>query len=377
MMNSNDKKTIIILGPAHPLRGGLAAFNERLARELIKQGHQVTLYTFSLQYPSFLFPGKTQYADSSGPNDLYIKVVVNSINPFNWIKIGREIRNNQPDVLMIRFWLPFMGPCLGTIARIVKRNKKTKIIGVLDNVIPHEHRIGDKWFTNYFIKPIDRFIAMSQQVINDLRTFTDKPCEFILHPIYDHYGDLLKKEDACNYLKLDNSFHYLLFFGFIRKYKGLDILLTAIADERIKARNIKLIIAGEFYEDASSYHQLIKENHLEDKIILATDYIADEDVKYYFSAADLIVQPYRSATQSGISQIAYHFEIPMIVTNVGGLPEMVPNGKVGYVVDVNSNSIADAVLAFYDENNSMQFIAGIKEEKKKYSWATFANAISR
>lgn len=375
-MNSNDKKNIVILGPAHPLRGGLAAFNERLARELIKQGHQVTIYTFSLQYPSFLFPGKTQYADSSSPSDLNIKVVVNSINPFNWIKIGRALKNIQPDILMIRFWIPFMGPCLGTIARIVKRNKHTKIIGVLDNVIPHEHRIGDKGFTKYFIKPVDRFIAMSQQVINDLRTFTDKPCEFILHPIYDHYGDLLKKEDACSYLKLDNSFHYLLFFGFIRKYKGLDLLLMAMADERIKARNIKLIIAGEFYEDASMYHQQIKENNLEDKIILATDYIADEEVKYYFSAADLIVQPYRSATQSGISQIAYHFEIPMIVTNVGGLPEMVPNEKVGYVVDVNSTAIVNAILSFYDENKSMQFIAGIKDEKKKYSWNTFANALS-
>ncbi len=372
----SPKKTVVILGPAHPLRGGLAAFNERLARELIHQGHSVIIYTFSLQYPSFLFPGKTQYSDSPKPNDLEIKVEVNSINPLNWIQIGKKIKSLKPDVLMIRFWLPFMGPSLGTIAKIVKGNKHTTIISVLDNVIPHEHRIADKLFTKFFLNKVDRFIAMSEQVLNDLRTFTNKPCQLILHPIYDHYGEVISKEKACAHLKIESSLNYILFFGFIRNYKGLDLLLKAMTDVRIRERKIKLIIAGEFYEDSTNYLQFIKENNLESSIVLATDYIPDDEVKYYFSVADLIVQPYKSATQSGISQIAYHFEKPMVVTKVGGLPEMVPNGKAGYVVEVDALSIADAIIDFYENNRSKNLVEGLVEEKKKYSWETFANAIT-
>jgi len=375
MSDHKQKLNIIILGPAHPLRGGLSAFNERLARELISEGHQVTIYTFSLQYPSFLFPGKTQFADSPTPKDLSIKVVVNSINPFNWIKVGSTIKKFKPDVLVIRFWIPFMGPCLGTISRIAKSNKHTKVVAVLDNVIPHEHRIGDNLLTKYFINSVDRFIAMSQQVINELRTFTFKPCELILHPIYDHYGESITKENACEFLKIDPQYNYLLFFGFIRNYKGLDLLLKAMADQRIKNKNIKLIIAGEYYENAAIYSNLIEEYKLSDQLILATNYISDNEVKFYFSAADLIVQPYKSATQSGISQIAYHFEKPMIVTNVGGLPEMVPNGKAGYVVEVNETAITNAIIDFYENNKSPQLITGLKEEKKKYSWKKFANSI--
>jgi glycosyltransferase involved in cell wall biosynthesis len=368
-------KKIIIVGPAHPLRGGIAAFNERMANELINEGHDVQIITFSLQYPGFLFPGKTQFSSEPAPKNIPITVEVNSVNPLNWIKIGNKIKALKPDLLILRFWIPFMGPCLGTIGKIAKKNKHTEVIGFLDNVIPHEHRTGDKQLTNYFIKSCDRFIAMSKQVVDELRQFTNKSCKMIPHPVYDHYGDTMTKSTACAHLQLNENQKYLLFFGFIRNYKGLDILLEAMADSRIKKAGIKLIVAGEFYGDASPYHQLIEKSGNSESIILHTDYIADDEVKYFFSAADLIVQPYKSATQSGISQLAYHFEKPMVVTNVGGLPEIVHHLKTGYVVEVNHQAIADAIIDFFEKNNSLSFAPYLKEEKKKYSWESLAKGI--
>ncbi len=368
-------KKIIIVGPAHPLRGGIAAFNERMANELINEGHDVQIITFSLQYPGFLFPGKTQFSSEPAPKNIPITVEVNSVNPLNWIKIGNKIKALKPDLLILRFWIPFMGPCLGTIGKIAKKNKHTEVIGFLDNVIPHEHRIGDKQLTNYFIKSCDSFIAMSKQVVDELRQFTSKSCKMIPHPVYDHYGDTMTKSAACAHLQLNENQKYLLFFGFIRNYKGLDILLEAMADSRIKKAGIKLIVAGEFYGDASPYHQLIEKSGNSESIILHTDYIADDEVKYFFSAADLIVQPYKSATQSGISQLAYHFEKPMVVTNVGGLPEIVHHLKTGYVVEVNHQAIADAIIDFFEKNNSLSFAPYLKEEKKKYSWESLAKGI--
>ncbi|MEY2828561.1 MAG: hypothetical protein RIQ33_419, partial [Bacteroidota bacterium] len=241
---------IVILGSAHPLRGGLAAFNERLAKQFQDEQNEVIVYTFSLQYPSFLFPGTSQYTDEAAPKDLNIKIKVNSINPFNWIKVGLEIANQKPDILIVKFWLPFMGPCFGTILRLVKRNKTTKVISILDNVIPHEHRIGDKQFTQYFLKPVDGFIAMSASVKKDLHSFLPQAkCDFIPHPIYDNFGEIISKQAARAKLNIADDEKIILFFGFIRKYKGLDWILEAMKNEDLKKQNIKLLVAGEFYED--------------------------------------------------------------------------------------------------------------------------------
>ena len=194
---------IIILGTAYPYRGGLSAFNERMAREYQRMGHEVEIYTFTLQYPGFLFPGKTQYSDEPAPEDLRIIRKVNSCNPFNWLKVGNEIRRKKPDLMITKFWLPFMGPCFGTIARCVRRNRHTKLISILDNVVPHEHRIGDKMFARYFIRPTDGFVAMSKSVLQDLRLFTQsKPARFCPHPLYDHYGERLPREEALKLLGL-------------------------------------------------------------------------------------------------------------------------------------------------------------------------------
>ncbi len=367
---------IVIVGTAYPLKGGLASFNERLAEVLQQQGNEVEIITFTLQYPSFLFPGKTQYSSESAPEGLKITPLVNAINPFNWLKVGLKIKKARPDLVLIKYWLPFMGPCFGTILRLAKGNKKTKIISILDNIIPHEKRPGDQMFTRYFIKPVDGFVSMSHEVLKDLRTFEDrKAALFSPHPVYDNYGEALPAEEARQLLDIPKEGKYLLFFGYIRKYKGLDILLEAMQDERIRKMGIKLIVAGEYYGDKEFYDNLIGELGIRDQLLLYTDFIPNAEVRLYFSAADCVVQSYRTATQSGISQIAYHFEKPMIVTNVGGLPEIVPDGKVGFVTGVAARSIADAIVRFYEEGSKINFAENIRIEKQKYSWQYFCDNI--
>lgn len=369
-------KKIIILGTAHPFRGGLAAYNERLALEFIAEGDEVELVTFTMQYPPFLFPGTSQYSDQAAPIGLKIRELVNSINPFNWWHVGRMIKQEAPDILIIKFWLPFMAPCFGTIARIVKGNKKTRVVSILDNVIPHEKRIGDMQLIRYFVRSVDAFIAMSDSVMADLKKFDNqKPCILKPHPIYDNFGPAVNKETAIQQLGLAQGERYLLFFGFIRDYKGLDLLIEAMADARIKALGIKAIIAGEFYTQAQPYLDLIKKCAVDSSIILRTDFIPDDMVKYYFCASDIIVQPYKHATQSGVTQIGYHFEKPMIVTKVGGLAEIIPHGKAGYVVEVNAKSIADALVDFYENQREREIIEFVLQEKKKYAWGEMTKTI--
>lgn len=366
---------IIIIGPAHPLRGGLATFNHRLAKEFIAEGNDCSIVSFSLQYPSFLFPGTSQFTDEPAPAGLTIHSIINSINPINWLKVGREIREWKPDIIVVRFWIPLMGPALGTILRTVKKNKHSKVICIADNILPHEKRPGDKPFTRYFLKACDAFITMSEKVLQDLRQFEKlKPAQLVQHPLYDNFGEKLEKEVARNYLGLNKEDKIILFFGFIRNYKGLDLLLKAMADDRIKKANIRLLIAGEFYEDEKMYLQLIQEEGIENAVILKTNFIPDSEVKYYLCAGDCVVQPYRNATQSGVTPLAYHFERPMIVTNVGGLPSLVPHQKSGLVCEPDPNSIADAVLQFYQLGENY-FIPHLREEKKKYSWNNLVTAI--
>ncbi len=367
---------IIIVGTTYPYRGGLAAYNERLAREYSKQGHEVEIYTFSLQYPSFLFPGKTQFSGEKAPVDLKIHRRINSLNPVSWIKTGREIKKKSPDKIIFSYWMAFVAPCFGTIARFA-RNSNTKMVALIHNMIPHEPTILDKLFPRYFVNAMDGFVVMADSVIEDVKSFdkTNKPKKVSPHPIYDHYGDALDKKTAAMKLGLHEQNSYILFFGFIRQYKGLDLLLEAFADERLRQFPLKLIIAGEFYENPEPYLHLIAKLKLDNFIELRTMFIPDNDVRNYFSVSDIVAQPYRTATQSGVSQIAYHFDKPMLVTNVGGLAEIVPHGKVGYVVDVEPKQIADALVDFYTNNRSDEFIENIKVEKQKYAWSGMTDAI--
>ncbi|WP_026462755.1 glycosyltransferase [Adhaeribacter aquaticus] len=369
---------VIIIGPAYPLRGGLATYNERLAKAFQDQGDSVEIVTFSLQYPDFLFPGQTQYSSEPAPQNLTIKPLINSVNPISWVKAGNYLKHKKPAIIIFRFWLPFMGPALGTIARIVALNKFTKILAITDNVIPHEKRIGDVPFTKYFLSPIQGFITMSRAVLQDLEVLqAKKPKVYHAHPLYDNFGELESKAKALQYLKLDPHYKYILFFGFIRAYKGLDLLLHAFADERLKSLPVKLIIAGEFYEDPQPYETIIKKYDMEERIIRATNFIPNNEVVHYFCAADLVVQPYKHATQSGVSQIAYHFDKPMLVTDVGGLAELIPDGKVGYVTPAEPQAIADALVDFYTHNREAEFTANIPALKKQFSWESMLTVIKQ
>ena len=371
---------VIIIGPAHPLRGGLASYNERLAKQFIDEGNEVTIYTFSLQYPSFIFPGTTQYSTESKPSNLTINVCINSINPFNWIKVGNNLKNEKPDLVIVRYWLPFMGPCLGFILRQIKKNKQTKIVCIADNIIPHEKRFGDKAFTKYFVQPVDAFITMSDKVMTDLKLFAPtKPTQLVAHPLYDNFGEKVSKEEARLKLGIKNEELILLFFGFIRKYKGLDLLLNAmkiIKNSNFNIQNSKLLIAGEFYEDRKAYDEQIEKLDLQESLILHTDFIPDSEVKYYLCAADVVVQPYKNATQSGVTPLAYHFEKPMIVTNVGGLPSLVPNNKVGLIAEPNAESIAEKIIDYFTKGEAY-FLPHLIEEKKKFTWSKMTASIKQ
>lgn len=369
---------IIILGTAYPYRGGLAAFNERLAYEFQNQGHEVEIYTFTLQYPKFLFPGKTQYSPDPAPENLTIYRKVNSCNPLNWLKVGKEIAKKNADVVVFAYWMSFMAPCMGTIARRIRKNGHSKVLALVHNMIPHEPNILDKFLPPYFVKFMDGFMALSESVVKDIEKFDKRNCpkRFSPHPIYDHYGELLPREEALQLLKLNPRNRYVLFFGFIRAYKGLDLLLGTFADERLRQSDVKLLVAGEFYGNPEPYLQQIKDLGIEDSVILHNDYIPDNEVNRFFSAADIVAQPYKTATQSGVTQIAFHFEKPMLVTNVGGLPEIVPDGKIGYVVEPDAKQIADALHTFFEENKQAEFEQNIVEEKKKYAWSTFTKVMS-
>lgn len=364
---------IVLLSPAHPLRGGIAASSERLAQEFQAQGHEVVVYSFSLQYPSFLFPGKTQFTDDAPPIGVTIKTRLNSINPFNWIRTGFQIKNEKPDVVVTRFWLPFMGPSLGTVLRIARwfGSKKFKSTALVDNIVPHEKRPGDTLFARYFIGACDDFVVMSKSVGEEIQTFTEKPVRFAPHPVYDTYGEAISKPEARKILNLPPDAPVVLFFGFIRAYKGLDLLLEAMA----LAPGVHGVVAGEPYDDWAPYQSIIDKHGLQNRVHVFTDFIPAEQVKVYFSAADLVVQPYRTATQSGISQIAYHFNKPMVVTNVGGLPEIVKHGKAGYVVEVEAGAIAGAVRAFFASGVKDEMVKAVEVEKLRFDWCNLVEVV--
>ena len=370
-------QNVVIIGSAYPLRGGLATFNERLAREYISSGSATSIVTFSLQYPSLLFPGKTQYSTEPAPVGLLIRARLNSVNPVNWLSAGREIAKQRPDLVIVKYWMPFIAPCLGTVCRGIRKNGHTRVVSVIDNIIPHEKRTGDRLLSSYFVNSVDGFVAMSHSVMDELETFDAyKPKVYCPHPLYDNFGAAISKEQAKKNLGLDQSSKYALFFGFIRDYKGLDLLLEAFGTDELRNSGVKLLVAGEFYCDPAPYQEIITRHALEETVIMSNDFIPDSQVVNYFCSADVVVQPYKSATQSGVTQIAYHFDKPMIITDVGGLAEFVPHQKVGYVVNPDPSAIASAVIEFYRSGKEAEFSANAAVEKQKYSWERMVKAIS-
>ncbi|MBQ8543533.1 MAG: glycosyltransferase family 4 protein [Alistipes sp.] len=364
---------IVVLGPAHPYRGGLASIMETMAREYQSRGHEVKIYTFTVQYPSLLFPGKSQFVTTPAPEDLHIERVMNTVNPVNWVRLGLRLKRERPDMVLMKYWTPFMAPCFGTVARIARTNGVTKFICQVDNVEPHEHHIIDKPCNHYYLGAVDGFVYMSEQVGGELKAYTSVPMIFSPHPMFENFGKAVARDEACAKLGLDAENTYSLFFGLIRDYKGLDMLLEAWAQWRPAGR--KLLVAGEFYASREKTYALIEKLGLQDDVVMHEGFVADDDVRYYFSVADSLLLPYRTATQSGVTQIAYNFSMPMLVTGVGGLPEIVPDGKVGVVCEPSVDGVVEGLKRLYADGELDRLKANFAEERKRFSWATMCDKL--
>jgi glycosyltransferase involved in cell wall biosynthesis len=367
---------IVIVGTAYPWRGGIAHYNALLYKHLSKR-HTVHIVTFSRQYPKILFPGKSQEEQGGIENALPAEQLIDSINPITWYTAAEAIARKKPDLLIFKYWLPFFGPCFGTIARLVRRWTGAKILFICDNVIPHEKRFGDAAFTRYAYRHVDAFIAQSAAVERDLNTFwPGSHYALVPHPVYEIFGSSVPKEQARAALGVDEE-RVILFFGYVRRYKGLHILLDAMPSI-LKSVKLKLLVVGEFYDDEQKYRNQIVERGLSENVIVHSDYVPNDRVNMYFSAADVVVLPYISATQSGIVQIAYQFDKPVIATDVGGLSEVVLNGRTGFIVKPEDpKAVVDAVLRFYKEGLESEFVRNVREEKKKYSWDNLVQAIEK
>jgi D-inositol-3-phosphate glycosyltransferase len=365
---------IISIGPASPLRGGIAKFNESFALACKAQGFEIEIFSFSFLYPGFLFPGKSQYTDDPPPKDVPIYACLHSLNPLNWFFSARKIIQLKPEIVVLHYWMPFFAPVLGFIARRVRSDTSAKVIAVTHNLIPHEKQAFSGMLTNFFVNSIDGLVCLSSSVLGDLRTFNKSVRAIYLpHPVYDIYGSKISRNEALSHLNLDHKKKYLLFFGLIRKYKGLDLLLKAFV--RIDMPDLILLVAGEFYEHKSSYFDLVDDLGISERVIFTDSFIPDSEVKYYFSAADMVVQPYLTATQSGVTQIAYQFDCPMLVTNTGGLAEIVSDNKTGFVCGQDTEEIAKKITLFYSEDLAAAMIENIKKEKHKFSWESFVKQL--
>lgn len=363
-------KKAVFIGPAHPYRGGIAAFNENLASIFQSNGWQCKIFTFIQQYPNILFPGKDQLVKDNNKPDLSIERAIYSTNPLNWLKISKQIIKEKPDVVITQYWMPFMAPAFGTILRGIKKSlKETKCITVVHNFKPHESRIGDKQLNKFIANRTDIMLTLSPSVAKDIEeSIPDKRVLNLFHPIYHHYGDAISRESAVQKLNLDPNFKYLLFFGLVRNYKGLDILLNALPHVS-KKHNYKLIVAGEFYEDENKYNALIKEKDLEDRVIIRNEYIPNIEIPAYFGACDVVVLPYRTATQSGVVPVAIHFKRPVIVTNVGSLSEMIESYEIGYIAQSNPEDIADHINKYFESGHELDL--NFSDIEQALSWQSF------
>ena len=359
-----------ILGPAYPLRGGIADTNESFARALNRHGCTTTILSYRYQYPGMLFPGKTQFAEGPPPDNLpKVKPILHSLRPDNWLRTGRYIKRQNPDFIISRFWMPFFSPALGSIHRILGTGCPR--LALTDNLIPHEHRPGDDALIKYFVKSCDAFVAMSKTVQEEVRQYSNRPGLYLPHPVNEGLGEKMNREEARRTLNLRQDGVQLLFFGLVRAYKGLDLLLEALSLAPVRDLNWHLVVAGEFYENAEVYHQQVARLGLEDRVRFDEGFVPRDKIPLYFSAADLVAQPYRTATQSGITQMAYHFDCPMLVTNVGGLPDMVPDREAGYVVPPQPEAIAKAIDHFISRRKYEAYSRNVSQLKKQFTWDAF------
>lgn len=363
---------IAYLSTFYPYRGGIAQFNASLYRALEKE-HNVKAFTFSRQYPEMLFPGKTQMVENDETVDpIPSERLLDSVNPFSYLRTARKINEFKPDLLIMKYWMSFLAPSLGTASGMV--HKRTKVITVLDNVIPHEKKFYDNVLTKYFLGMNDGFVAMSDAVMHDLYTLKPKAnCIRMDHPLYNHFGQPEDRIAACKKLGIDPNKKNLLFFGFIRDYKGLDLLIDAM---KHLDPSYNLVIAGECYGSFDKYTNMINNSPLKDSIKVFSDYIPDNKVPTFFGAADICILPYKSATQSGITSIAYHFGTPIIATDVGGLKESITDGSTGLIIPKpDSLMIADAIRKYFENDLEAKMKHDIIQLKERLSWERFAGGI--
>ncbi len=365
---------IAIVGPFPPFRGGIADLNSALAYHLSKK-HDVQAFNFTTQYPKALFPGKTQYKYGNAAQEFESNRCLSSINPLTWKKTADIIVDSDPDLVLFRYWMPFFAPAFTSVAKRIRKVSNIKIIAICDNIIPHEKRVLDFRLTKRFINQMDAFIVLSKKVEEELLSIIpDAQYKYSPHPIYSIFGQVPTQEQARKKLDISTD-KVILFFGLIREYKGLDILIDAMGMLKKDLNDYTLMIVGECYENEQKYSDIIEKCGLTENVRTHFSFIPDEDVGTYFSAADVVVLPYRSASQSGIVQIAYHYDTPVIVSNVGGLPEIVEEGKTGFCVDPNPESFASAIRTFFNNENKESFKSNIADYKKRFSWKGMVTAI--
>lgn len=374
-----NRRRIVLVGPAYPYRGGIAQFTDAMSRALRRRGHDVSVITFSRQYPSLLFPGKSQYEHVQG-REPEAAECIDSLNPLTWRSTARRIVQSRPDAVVFQYWLPFFAPAYGTIAgRLRKDFGEARIVAVAHNILPHERRPGDISLGRYFLRKCDEIAALSSSVADDARSLgLSSQIHTLSHPVYEHFGEPMKQEEARAQLGLPGDAEILLFFGFVRAYKGLNVLLRAMPAITEALPNAHLVVAGEFYENEAPYRELIRTHQLEARVHLFSEYVPEEEVGVFFSAADVVVQPYVSATQSGVAQTAFHFDRPVIITDVGGLPEVVPHELAGLVVPPNDpDALAAAVIRYFEAGMGERLAEGVRRQKNKYGWDAFLSAVEQ
>ncbi len=379
-MATSGSTRIALVGPMHPYRGGIAHFTEKTVEGLAGRGHDVVPVNFWRQYPTLLFPGETQYDSADDASAVVGEAprLLDSLNPLTWLRTAQHLRQRGSDAVVFQYWMPFFAPAYGIVARLL-RWAGIPSFAVVHNALPHERHFGDEGLSRFFFQACDGLIVMSDEVKSDIHGLgADAPIQQINHPIYNTFGDPLPRSEARGQLDLPGDAPVLLFFGFVRRYKGLHVLLEALPQVVEHLPDVRLVVAGEIYDDKAFYESIVEKHQLSSYLHLHDGYVSDEDVAVYFSAADVVVQPYVSATQSGVAKIAYHFERPLIMTDVGGLAEMMPHGEAGLVVPPEDpDALGAAVRRFFEDDLQDELTEGVRREKQKYSWEALYEAVER
>jgi glycosyltransferase involved in cell wall biosynthesis len=378
MAEDDAPGSLVLVGPAYPYRGGIAHFTMSMARALRRHGHAASIVTFTRQYPGLLFPGKSQYEDAPPPDPVPTVRRIDSLNPLSWLRAAREVEAQCPDAVIFQHWMPFFAPAFAVMTWWLRR-RGIPALAVVHNALPHERRPGDRLLSRLFFRQLDGAIALSDAVEQDLQALGVRaPVVRCEHPVYDQFGAPLPRAEARAALSLDPEAPVLLFFGLVRPYKGLHVLLDALPQVAQALPGVQLLVAGEFYDDEARYRAQVQRLGLAGHVRFYPEYIPQDEVPLYFSAADVVVQPYVSATQSGVAKVAFQFDRPVITTDVGGLAETVPHGTAGLVVPPEDPAaLARAINRFFENDLREQLTDSVRRIKQQHGWTPLVTATER